>query len=52
MDTIDWNNITNKPAWIQQGKAPDADKIDSKDLAIVEELPEEPDENTIYYVKY
>ena len=51
MSTVDWNDITNKPAWVQQGIAPNADKVDSKDIAIVEELPGNPDEDTIYYVK-
>lgn len=50
-ETIDWNNITNKPAWIQQGITPNADKVDGKHISVQDELPENPDENTIYYIK-
>lgn len=39
-ETINWNSIIGKPAWIQQEIAPNADKVDNKDIAIVEQLPE------------
>lgn len=50
-ETIEWNNVTGKPAWVQQGVAPNSDKVDGKHISIVDELPDEPDDDTIYYVK-